>query len=508
MRYAAYVRISSEDQLGNFSIDAQQRAIEAWVTAKGGVLVQIYKDEVQSGLTADRPAFQRLRNDARKGTFDAVIVHKFDRFARNRTDALAVKSLLRYDYGIKVFSVTEPSEDSDGPTGALVEGIMESVADWYSKNLSAETAKGKKERSMQGLHNNIAPFGMKKDENKILVPDENELPGLVMAFELYASDQYSDNDIAIILNQKGYRTKRGRLFSKDTVRDFLQNEIYLGKVSYQPFMRNPDGTRCRTAPIEWFKGQHEAVIDEELYKRCQEVRNKRAHHHQPTIKYNAYLLRDIVYCYQCCTHYPEEKTFPTYGKMRAQTRSDCDKRFYRCRAKELGYTCEQKGVYAEVLDTQVVNILMQLKPPKQWREMLTQSIGEKLGEKSLEQRLTEIREVIKRMDQRWDLGFITNEQDYIEQRVKLQEELEQLTPIDTNDLEKAVDLLDNFPIYWAACNDDVETQHDLVKQIVERVYVQGEVVVAVTLKANCHLVLGQKENEPTAYTVDPFLKNI
>ena len=129
----------------------------------------------------------------------------------------------------------------------------------------------------------------------------------------------------------------------------------------------------------------------------------------------------------------------------------------------------------------------------------------KYGEKNLEQCLNEIREVIKRMDQRWDLGFITNEQDYIEQRLKLQQELEQLTPIDTNDLEKAVDLLDNFRIYWEACNDDEEAQHDLVKQMVERVYVQGERVVAITLKASCHLVLGYKINEPTAFTVDPFI---
>ncbi|MCB0079378.1 MAG: recombinase family protein, partial [Caldilineaceae bacterium] len=154
MRYAAYVRISSEDQVGNYSIDAQQRAIEAWVTAKGGVLVKSYKDEAQSGRTADRPAFQQMRKDAKKQSFDALVVHKFDRFARNRTDALAIKSLLRYDFGIKVFSVSEPSEDSDGPMGALIEGIMESVADWYSRNLATEVAKGKKERSLQGKHNN------------------------------------------------------------------------------------------------------------------------------------------------------------------------------------------------------------------------------------------------------------------------------------------------------------------------------------------------------------------
>ena len=38
MRYAAYVRISSEDQIGNYSIDAQKRAIEAWVVTNGGIL--------------------------------------------------------------------------------------------------------------------------------------------------------------------------------------------------------------------------------------------------------------------------------------------------------------------------------------------------------------------------------------------------------------------------------------------------------------------------------------
>lgn len=229
MRYAAYIRISSEEQIGNYSVDAQKRAIETWVHASGGILSHVYVDEGHSGRTADRPDFKRMRQDARKRKFDAVIVHKFDRFARNRTDALAIKSLLRHDYGIKVFSASEPSEDSDGAMGALIEGIMESVADWYSQNLAAETAKGKKERSIQGKHNNRAPFGMKKDANKILVPDKNELPGLVMAFEQFATGKFSDTDIAGLLNDAGYRSKTGRRFSKETVRDILQNQTYLGK---------------------------------------------------------------------------------------------------------------------------------------------------------------------------------------------------------------------------------------------------------------------------------------
>ena len=243
MRYAAYVRISSEEQIGNYSLDAQKRAIEAWVLAQGGLLVRTYADEGHSGRTADRPAFKEMRRDARGRKFDAVVVHKFDRFARNRTDALAIKSLLRHDYGIKVFSASEPSEDSDGAMGALIEGIMESVADWYSQNLAAETAKGKKERSLQGKHNNRAPFGMMKDASGILIADEEELPGLRMAFEHYALGTNSDTDVAVLLNEAGYRSKTGRRFSKETVRDILQNQTYLGKIKYQKYERRADGRR-------------------------------------------------------------------------------------------------------------------------------------------------------------------------------------------------------------------------------------------------------------------------
>ena len=99
--------------------------------------------------------------------------------------------------------------------GALIEGIMESVADWYSQNLSAETAKGKKERSNQGKHNNRAPFGMKKNDDKILVPDENEIQGLRLAFEEYATGKYSDTEIARLLNEAGYKSKTGDGFKRN-----------------------------------------------------------------------------------------------------------------------------------------------------------------------------------------------------------------------------------------------------------------------------------------------------
>ncbi|MBV7336875.1 recombinase family protein [Chloroflexi bacterium TSY] len=414
---------------------------------------------------------------------------------------MTLKSLLRYDYGIKVFSVTEPSEDSDDPSGALTESIMESVADWYSQNLSIETSKGKKERAIQGLHNGSAPFGMKKNDNRILIPDYIELPGLMLAFELYATGDYSDTDIARELNKRGYKTKRGRPFSKDTVRDMLQNRTYLGQVKYQKYKRNADGSRSYKSEVEWFDGQHEAVIDEDLFNLCQEVRIKRRNHRLPTPKHNTYLLRDMVYCYDCCSHPPTSKTFATYGKMRPRTQAS-GHQYYRCRAREQGYNCSQRHVCVERVDEQVINILTQLNPSQHWRQCIAESIDELLNEQAHQLRLDEIRSTIERMDLRWDQGFIMDKEEFIQQRQHLQETLENLTPVVNDNHGRGADILANFAIHWAKCGNDLIKQMNLLEQIVERVYIQTNRVVAVTLRSNCHIVFDQNGN--ANYSASPF----
>ena len=109
------------------------------------------------------------------------------------------------------------------------------------------------------------------------------------------------------------------------------------------------------------------------------------------------------------------------------------------------------------------------------------------------------------MDARWDHGFITSEDEYVQQRIRLQMELEQLTPVTDNELEQAADLLANFEKHWERLAGNDEAQHDLVKLIVDRVYVQDKSVVAMTLHSNYHLVLNHKANGPTEFSVDPLV---
>lgn len=90
--------------------------------------------------------------------FQAILVHKFDRFSRSRADHTIYKALLK-KLGVSVISATEPTEP-DTPHGMLLEGMLEVISKFYNVNLKHETLKGMKENAIQGFHcGGRAPFG-------------------------------------------------------------------------------------------------------------------------------------------------------------------------------------------------------------------------------------------------------------------------------------------------------------------------------------------------------------
>src|SRR5207244_3149976 len=134
------------------------------------------------------------------------------------------------------------------------------LAEYYSENLGLETKKGKAERKAKGLHNGLVPFGYRSADGEVAEPDPDTQEGARLAFELAASGR-SLREIAQALNQHGYRTagnmRRG-MFTKDTVRDMLQNQFYLGRLPvFVP------GTRRRVR--DWQDGRHPTLIDQATF---------------------------------------------------------------------------------------------------------------------------------------------------------------------------------------------------------------------------------------------------
>src|SRR5215204_348832 len=171
-RAAVYLRVSSEEQIAGYSLSAQERAAEALVHQHGWEIVARYSDEGKSARSDDvtkRPGFRQLIADAETRRFDVVIVHKLDRFARNRRVAFDAFHRLG-SAGVGFVSIAE-NMDYSTPSGQLMLTMLVGLAQFYSDNLSWETKKGKGERKARGLHNGLLPFGTTKGPDGLPVLD-------------------------------------------------------------------------------------------------------------------------------------------------------------------------------------------------------------------------------------------------------------------------------------------------------------------------------------------------
>jgi len=161
-RVAVYARVSSERQDTDLSISAQFRALRDYAARNEQVVVKEFVDEAESGRSIDRPGFKQMISAARQkpAPFEAILVWKLSRFARNREDSIIYKSLLR-KHGIQVISINEPVEDT--PSGRLLEGIIEVIDEFYSANLSQDVVRGMRESVSRGFYpGGRVPFGYQR----------------------------------------------------------------------------------------------------------------------------------------------------------------------------------------------------------------------------------------------------------------------------------------------------------------------------------------------------------
>ena len=160
---ALYARVSSERQDVDLSVSAQLRALRDFAEKNSRLAVLEYVDEAMSGRIANRPKFREMLDAAKGPTppFQEILVWKLSRFTRNREDSVILKAMLRRR-GIKVTSITEPADDS--PMGRMIEGIIESVDEFYSDNMAQEITRGMREAASRGVWlPNTAPYGYRRE---------------------------------------------------------------------------------------------------------------------------------------------------------------------------------------------------------------------------------------------------------------------------------------------------------------------------------------------------------
>lgn len=297
---ACYIRVSTDDQL-EFSPDAQLRAMRKYCEDNDLLLPNefIFIDEGISGRNAKkRPAFQNMIKIAKTKPkpFDVILVHKFDRFARNREDSVVYKSLLRSELGIQVISITE--NIGDDKMSVIMESMLEAMAEYYSLNLSDEVKKGMSEKAKKGGVQTKPAFGYKV-ENNTFVPDENEAPYIKEIFQRFVLGE-SYGAIARWMNSMGIRTHRGNKFEQRTIQYIIGNPVYIGTLRW-----TPSGKAERNKPLPdtiFLENQHEPLIDMDLWNSAQEKRNKLLMTHRKYIKdmpHKSFWLSGLLVCDNC-----------------------------------------------------------------------------------------------------------------------------------------------------------------------------------------------------------------
>ena len=123
-----YARFSSHSQTEQ-SIEGQLRECYDFAKRSDITIVGEYIDRALTGTSDKRPQFLKMIEDSKKKNFEYVLVYQLDRFARNRYDSANYKAKLKKN-GVRVLSAKE--NITDDASGILVEGMLESMAEYYS----------------------------------------------------------------------------------------------------------------------------------------------------------------------------------------------------------------------------------------------------------------------------------------------------------------------------------------------------------------------------------------
>lgn len=158
----SYLRVSTKEQAERggrdegFSIPAQRDANLRKARDLNAIVVEEFIDAGESARKADRPELMRMIEYVTTHQVAYCIVHKVDRLARNRADDVAIHLALK-DAGVILVSATENIDET--PSGMLLHGIMSTIAEFYSRNLANEVAKGMTQKAATGGTVGRAPIG-------------------------------------------------------------------------------------------------------------------------------------------------------------------------------------------------------------------------------------------------------------------------------------------------------------------------------------------------------------
>ncbi len=349
VRCAVYTRKSTDENLDlDFnSLDAQREAGEAYIKSQqheGWIcLHERYDDAGFSGGNVERPAFQRLMGDVAERKIDCIVVYKIDRLSRSLMDFARIMETLE-SRGVSVVSVTQQFNTTTS-MGRLTLNILLSFAQFEREIISERTrdkiAAARRKGKWTGGPPVLGYDRVRDNRGSRLDINKTEAERVRAIYRMYL-EEGSLLPTLRSLKALGWKSKRyetakgawrgGSEFDKSALQKLLTNVVYLGKMTYKG---------------EVYEGEHEAIVDEDLFARVQGLlrRNRNSGGMHSRNKHGA-LLKGLVRCKACgcaMSHH-----FATRGNKRY--------RYYVCiRAQKNGWNaCPAPSLPAKQLEDFVV----------------------------------------------------------------------------------------------------------------------------------------------------------
>ncbi len=380
-RAVLYLRVSSDGQVKTdydpegISIPAQREVCERKARARGLDVVGEYVEPGRSATSMDkRVAFQemlaRIKTDK---DVDYVIVYKLSRMNRNRIeDALVVDKLQRS--GVTLISATEAIDDSRN--GRLLHGILAAINEFRSAEDGADIRDKMAYKARSGGTIGKAPLGYRNvridyDGRQIntVQLDADRAPLVKQAWELYATGDYSLEDLSEVMADRGLVTRAtirrpSQAVSKNKFAQMFRNVYYLGKIEYQGVI---------------YEGRHEAIVDQELFDRVQDILDARQQRGVRNLV-NHHYLRGLLFCDRC--HHAGRLCRLIYTEAKGNNGTVYP--YYKCRGNQEGL-CDLRHLPVWLVEQKVIEHYAQLCLPDDFIDTLDTKIEQTLAD---EQQLT------------------------------------------------------------------------------------------------------------------------
>lgn len=453
-RAVVYARYSSHNQR-EASIEQQIKWCMEYAERKGYTIIEIYSDKAISGKTDNRPQFQKMMRDSRKGLFDYVIAWKSNRMGRNMLQAMMNTTKLAEE-GVKCLYTEESFDDTAAGRFALRN--MMNVNQFYSENLAEDVRRGMMDNAEKCMVNGRLAFGFRKGKDGKYEVIEEEAAIVREIFQRILED-WQQVDIINDLNARGIKTHSGGTWKPQSFNTLLQNEQYIGVYKFS------------SVRIE---GGIPAILDKKTFE---EVRRKLANKKHPRGRkrdVEEYLLTGKLFC-GLCKH-------PMVG-ISGTSRTGTKHYYYACQGKRQGL-CDKKNVQKEVIESAVIQTVCNLIMDDEtinWIVAGYQSFAESLRQESalasMEQELAEVNKSLGNVMKAIEEGIITSTTK--ERMVELEEQrhdLELSIRIEKDALEELTDDDIRYTIerYRNAHLKNREYHKELIRLFIKAVYVYDD----------------------------------